>query len=169
MIFGIGRYSVADPYIWATNELKGYQDAQGLSQVSQEMYYSFLITRYALKLTSRDRSRYITAKPQYIVNTKNLTGFGTHDYMSRILKFVSDLSNFVKNLVTGRVTGQSVSKTKVTANVTPRGRSEVFSASTRSKKYSLFVIWHHRECDSSPPVALFLDTFFRIPLCTKAF
>ena len=30
---------------------------------------------------------------------------------------------------------QNVSKTKVDSNVTPRGRSEVFSASTRSKKY----------------------------------
>ena len=79
---------------------------------------------------------------------------------------VSDLSNFVKKMVTGRVTGQSVSKTKVTANVTPRGRSEVFSASTRSKKYSLFVIWYHRECDSPPSTSLFLTlpyTSFRFP------
>ena len=46
----------------------------------------------------------------------------------------------------------NVSKTKVNSNVTPRGRSEVFLASTRSKNnYSLFVIWHCRECGAPPP------------------
>ena len=91
----------------------------------------------------------------------------TSHNVSRILKFVSDLHRFVTILETGREPGQSVSKTKVTANVTPRGRSEVFSASTRSKKYSLFVIWHHRECDSPPSTSFSLTlpyTSFRIPL-----
>ena len=86
--------------------------------------------------------------------------------MSRILKFVSDLHGFVTILEPAREPGQIVSKTKVTANVTPRGRSEVFSASTRSKKYSVFVIWHHRECDSAPSTSLFLTlpyTSFRFP------
>ena len=78
-----------------------------------------------------------------------------------------DFYRFQQKMGPGRDGHQSVPKTKVTLNVTPRGRSEVFSASTRSKKYSLFVIWHHRECDSPPSTSLFLTlpyTSFRFPL-----
>ena len=94
----------------------------------------------------------------------------TSSHVSRILKFVLVSLGSVKfcnNFGTVQGPGQSVSKTKVTANVTPRGRSEIFSASTRSKKYSLFVIWHHRECDSPPSTSLVLTlpyTSFRFPL-----
>ncbi len=71
-----------------------------------------------------------------------------------------------KKIETVQDSHQNVPKTKVTLNVTPRGGSEVFSASTRSKKYSLFVIWHHRECDSPPSTSLFLTlpyTSFMFP------
>ena len=88
-------------------------------------------------------------------------------YMRWVLRLDQDFYRFVNKIESGRDGHQSVPRTKVTLNVTPRGRSEVFSASTRSKKYSLFVIWHHRECDSPPSTSLFLTlpyTSFRFPL-----
>ena len=87
--------------------------------------------------------------------------------MRWILRLVQDFYRFVRKIGSDRDGRQSVPRTKVTLNVTPRGRSEVFSASTRSKKYSLFVIWHHRECHSPPYTSLFLTlpyTSFRFPL-----
>ena len=88
--------------------------------------------------------------------------------MSRILKCVSDLPNFVTILESARESGQSVSKTKVTANVTPRGRSEVSSASTRSKN-NIIDSSRFGTAESAPPAALFLTlpyTSFRFPLAS---
>ena len=88
-------------------------------------------------------------------------------YLSLILRFNIGSSDFVKKINQAQDGHQNVLETKVTLNLTQRGRCEVCSASTRSNKYKIFVIWHCRECDSPPPSALFLHTSFRLAPCTK--